>query len=238
MSGGAYAALSGMQTRLNELDRIASDLANVNTSGYKTERAATVAAERDFSVALQSAVDAGAGVSTTDMRPGRITRTSMALDVAIDGPGFFAVETPHGIRYTRGGSLTRQPDGTLSTSDGEPLLDEKNKRIKMGTGNTTIDADGTVHAGETVAGRIAVWNLEERDLIRESGSRFRAVPGARPQRSDSVLIPGALEQPNVSMERRMTSLVELRRSFETLQKGMSVLMNDVDARAIVELGRR
>lgn len=238
MSGGAYAALSGMQTKLAELDRIASDLANVNTAGYKTERAAPYAAERDFATTLQSAVDATSGGATTDMRSGAITRTGGPLDVAIDGAGFFAVETSSGVRYTRSGNFTKGADGTLTTPNGEPVLDATGKRIKLGQGAVTIEADGTVRVGEAAAGKIALWRLKERDLIRESGARFRPVIGVKPEASDAVLMPGAIEHANVSMERRMISLVSLMRNFEALQKGMSVLMNDVDARAIVELGRR
>ena len=115
MSGGAYSAMSGMQARIAELDRIASDLANVSTAGYKTERTATFAAERDFAAALASAVDVAAGGTRTDHTPGAITSTGRTLDVAIDGDGYFAIETPQGVRYTRSGNFTRRADGTLST---------------------------------------------------------------------------------------------------------------------------
>jgi flagellar basal-body rod protein FlgF len=238
MPGGAYAALSGMQTRLNELDRIATDLANIYTAGYKTERMTTFASERDFTVALQSAVDAAAGASKTDLRPGTITGTGRNLDVAIDGEGFFAIETPLGVRYTRSGNFTRSADGSLTTVDGERVLDVEGKPIKIGRGALTIEPDGAVRVDESVAGRIAVWTLAPQDLVRESGSRFRAVPGAKTERSQAVLVPAALEQANVSMIGRMSSMIEVSRSFEALQKGISVLMNDIDARAIVELGRR
>jgi flagellar basal-body rod protein FlgF len=238
MSGGAYAALSGMQTRLGELDRIASDLANISTAGYKTERTATFAAERDFAFELQSAVDVAAGGTKTDLRPGTITTTGRNLDVAIQGEGFFGVETAAGIRYTRSGNFTRRADGLLTTIDGDPVLDQENKKIKLGAGTLAIDGDGTVRVADAAAGRIQVWRIDEKDLIRETGSRFRPVPGVKPTRSDAVLVPGALEQANVSMVDRMATLTEVTRGFEALQKGISVLMNDIDSRAIVELGRR
>ena len=238
MPGGAYAALSGMQTKLGQLDRIATDLANINTAGYKTERTTAFASERDFILTLQSAVDAAAGVSKTDMRSGTIASTGRNLDVAIDGEGFFAIETPLGVRYTRSGNFTRSADGSLSTVDGEQVLDAEGKRIKLGRGALTIESDGAVHVDESVVGRIAVWKIAPQDLVRESGSRFRAVEGAKRERSQAPLVPESLEQANVSMVGRMSSLVEVSRSFEALQKGISVLMNDVDGRAITELGRR
>src|SRR5436190_8886601 len=123
MPGGAYSALSGMQARLADLDRLASDIANVGTSGYKTERAATVAAERpSFRTALDSAVDVTSGSTRLDFRPGTIGTTGRDLDAAIEGQGFFAVTTAGGERYTRNGSFLRRHDGVLTAGDGSPLV--------------------------------------------------------------------------------------------------------------------
>lgn len=238
MSGGAYSALSGMMSRLSELDRIASDLANVNTAGYKTERSSTFASERDFATQLQSAVDVAAGGTKTDLRPGTINTTGRNLDVAIDGPGFFAVETEQGTRYTRSGNFTRRADGLLTSVDGEPVLDEAGKRIKLGTGRLSIDAAGAITVDDVQVAKLQLVQIEEKDLVRESGSRFRPMNGVKPAKSDSPMIPGSLEQANVSMVDRMVTLTEVSRNFEALQRGISVLMNDVDQRAIMELGRR
>ena len=125
MPGGAYSALSGMRTRLDELDRLAADLANVSTVGYKTERSAKTASERDeFALALESAVDVAMSGKKIDFRPGIIATTGRDLDVAIDGSGFFAIQTAAGERYTRNGSFSRRADGTLTTSSGDPVLGE------------------------------------------------------------------------------------------------------------------
>jgi flagellar basal-body rod protein FlgF len=239
MPGGAYSALSGMQSRLESLDRIAADLANIGTAGYKTERNTRFAAERDFSAMLESAVDVTSGGTRTDLKPGAITSTGRSLDVAIDGSdGFFAIETGGGVRYTRSGNFTRRPDGVLATVDGEPVLDPQHKRIRLGTGTLRIDADGSIASDDAPVGKIQLWKIDEKDLIRESGSRFRVAPNMKPAVSDAVLVPGSLEQANVSMVDRMAMLTEVSRSFEALQKGISVLMNDIDARAISELGKR
>jgi flagellar basal-body rod protein FlgF len=238
MPGGAYSALSGMQTRLQSLDRIAADLANVNTVGYKTERTTRFVAPRDFSTMLDAAVDVTSGGSRTDLTPGSITNTGRNLDVAIQGRGFFAIQTSAGIRYTRSGNFTRRSDGILSTVDGDPVLDEKNKSIKLGNGTLAIDSNGTISSGDTPVGRIPVWNIEEQDLVREGGSRYAMAEGVTPTASDAVLVPNSLEQANVTMVDRITMLTDTTRSFEALQKGLSVLMNDVDARAISELGKR
>jgi len=239
MSGGAYSALSGMLTRIGELDRLASDLANVGTAGYKTERAARVASERDgrFRLALDSAVDVTDGERRVDFRAGSLATTGRDLDLAIDGQGFFVVSTPNGQRYTRNGSFTRRADGLLTTAEGEAVLGEGGQ-IRLGPGKITIDQDGTIRTGETVAGRLRVVEFNETSIERESGARFRAVPGATPRPATGKVLGGALEQANVGVVDRMVALTEIKRSFEALQRGATVLMNDIDGRAINELGRR
>jgi len=239
MSGGAYSALSGMRTRLEELDRIAADLANVGTAGYKTERAGVVTMERDgFGAALDTAVDVMEGGKKVDFTPGVIASTGNALDVAIDGRGFFAIQTPAGVRYTRNGSFTRRADGLLTTSQGEAVLNDVGNDIRLAVGPVSIDGNGSVRVGNTVAGKIQVVDFAPADLVRETGSRFRAIVGAEPQPFEGALVGGAVEQSNVSMVDRMAALTEVSRGFDLLQRGVTTLMNELDQRAISELGKR
>lgn len=240
MSGGAYSALSGMRTRLEELDRLAFDLANVSTAGYKTERLAKRASDRnEFATALESAVDVVAAEAKIDFSPGTMATTGRDLDVAIDGPGFFEIETAAGMRYTRNGSFQQRSDGTLVTAEGEPVMGEGGP-ITLAAGPVSIAPDGTVKSGTAVVGRLRVVEFASgKDLIRQSGSRFRALPGAEPNEVETTkVIAGTIEQANVSVVDRMAALTELSRGFEALQRGVSVLMNELDGRAISELVRR
>lgn len=212
MSGGAYSALSGMRTRLEDLERLASDLANVNTSGYKTERSATAAAERErFLAALDSAVDVVGAGTRVDVRPGTMTTTGRELDAAIEGPGFFEVDTPGGPRYTRSGSFSRRSDGVLTTMDGHPVAGD-NGEIRLAPGaSVSIDADGTVRSGTTVAGRLKIVDFDDpTTLIRESGARFRATAPPKAA-ADARTVGGALEQSNVSVVDRMAALTAVSR---------------------------
>ena len=239
MSGGAYSALSGMRTRLEELDRLAFDLANVSTAGYKTERMAKMASDRDqFATALEAAVDVVGAGTKVDFKPGTIATTGRDLDAAIEGSGFFEIETARGLRYTRNGSFHRRSDGVLTTAEGEPVMGESGE-ISLGTAAVSIGPDGTITSGNAVVGRLRVVEFaSEQDVIRESGSRFKALTGAEPTEVEAKVIGGALEQSNVSVVDRMAALTELTRGFEALQRGVSVLMNDLDSRVISELGRR
>jgi flagellar basal body rod protein FlgG len=228
-----------MRTRLEQLDRLASDLANISTAGYKSERASSEASRREsFSATLDSAVDVVRGGSRTDFKSGAIAATGRDLDVAIDGRGFFVIDTPAGERYTRNGSFSRSSDGVLINADGETVLGDSGE-ITLGKGQVTVEEDGTIRNGTAVVGHLKIVEFgSESDLVRESGSRFRAVPGADSNPSTAKVIGGSLEQSNVSVVDRMAALTDLTRGFEGLQKGVSVLMNDIDSRAISELARR
>jgi flagellar basal-body rod protein FlgF len=238
MPGGYYVALSGMKTRLATLDRVASDIANSSTAGYKAERTTTEQSDRpSFENTLQSAIDVAAGPTRVDVRAGAVVSTGRTLDVAVDGNGFLALDTPAGPRYTRNGRLERRGDGVLVTGEGDPVQGASGP-IKIGEGPVSIDPDGTVRSGGAVAGMLKVVAFDSTaSLERETGYRFKSADTPRAV-AQPMLKTASLEQSNVSIVNAVTDLTSVTRSFETLQKAMSVLMNDVDGRAIAELGRR
>jgi flagellar basal-body rod protein FlgF len=240
MAGGEYTALSGLRARIEQLDRLAADIANVGTAGYKAERTTSVAAERPtFAATLQTAIDVAPGPGRADLRPGPLQPTGRDLDFAIDGRGFFVIDTAAGPRYTRNGQFTRRADGTLTTLDDLPVLGESGP-IRLGPGAVTLDADGTLRAGGLAAGRLRVVDFgADVVLARESAGRFRAPDGVQPEeRPPAVIRARSLEGSNVSLVERMAQLTEVARGFEALQRGISILMNEVDGKAIAEFGRR
>lgn len=239
MPGGAYSALSGMRMRLDDLDRLAADLANAGTAGYKTQRTSTEEARRAFASALDSAIDVTHGGHKTNFLPGTIASTGRDLDMAIEGPGFFEIETPGGTRYTRAGNFKVQADGVLTTMDDMPVVGDGGE-IQLPEGPVMVTADGTIRVGQTIAGKVKVVTFENQaGLVRESGTRFRAPDGLEATEvEDARIFARSLEQSNVSVVERVAVMTEVSRAFEALQKGISVLMNDIDGRAITELGRK
>jgi len=239
MPGTNYVALSGLRARVDELDRLASDLANSGTTAYKGERGITASAERDsFNRSLQSAIDTTFAGRRLDTSDGSLAPTGRPLDVAIQGDGFFVVGTPAGPRYTRNGHFAVDSDKQIVTEDGYPVLGA-NGPIVLGDGEIRVDGDGTIWAAQTKAGQLQVVTFEHpRDLGRDQASRLRAdgqtpTPVAAPR-----IAAGSLEQSNVNVADRLADLTTLSRGFEALQKSLSVLINDVDGRAIDQLGRR
>jgi flagellar basal body rod protein FlgG len=240
VSGIQYVALSGLRARMDELDRLASDIANVGTAGYKGEREARAAAARDeFGDVLQTAIDTTFGGKRLDTTTGAIAPTGRDLDVAVEGPGFFVVSTGAGPRYTRNGHFTINAARQLTADDGALVQGEGGQPITLGTGETRIDADGTVWAGDQRAGRISVVEFADpRGLVQESASRLRADGQTAVAAAKTAVHGGALEESNVSVAERLAELTTVSRGFEALQKAISMVMNDVDGKAIDQLGRR
>lgn len=238
MAGGHYVALSGMRTRLDELDRLASDLANVGTAGYKAERTGHRNVPRPaFDRALETAIDASLGERRLDVRPGAIEPTGRALDVAIEGGGYLAVDTPAGPRYTRNGHLNRAADGSLVTADGA-VVRGVDGPLKVGEGELRIESDGSVVSDGVAVGRLALVQFGNPGaLVRESGALLKTDETPTAVTTPTVRT-GSLEQSNVSVVDRVAELTAVNRSFQALQKAVSVLMNDVDGRAIDTFGRR
>ena len=239
MSGSYYVALSGMHAGLEALDRLATDLANASTVGYKAERGTTAQADRpDFGILLHSAIDVTDGPTRVDLRPGDITSTGRDLDAAIEGPGMFAVNTPAGTRYTRTGKLSVRADGVLTASDREVVGDD-GKPIMVGPGAVKIEADGSVSIAGAVVGKMKIVEFKQPELLVRKGPDLFSAEGQSPVApTESAVKSGALEQSNVSVVGRMTELISVSRNFGTMERALSLLANDVDLKAITELGRR
>lgn len=239
MAGGHYVALSGMRSRLDELDRLSADIANAGTSGYKTERTTDAQADRPrFAAVLQTAIDVMPAARKLNVSSGPINTTGRDLDVAIEGAGFFVVQTAGGPRYTRNGRFTVGAAGTLVTEDGAPVLGEQGP-ITLTPGEVSVDADGSIRSGQSVVGKLSVVQFgDPTRLIRESGATFRS-DGQDPAPATAVSVKGgALEESNVSVVERVAELTTVTRSFEALQKALTLMMNDIDGRAVDQLGRR
>lgn len=238
MAGAQYIALSGMRSRLDALDRLASDIANADTAGYKAERTTDAQASRPrFETLLQTAIDVAPGARRLDTSAGAINPTGRDLDFALEGEGFFSVQTPAGTRYTRNGHFSVTADGRLTTADGHAVLGAAGP-ITLGPGKVGVDEDGTIQVGGAPAGRLAIVQFDDAgQLTREAGALVRSDAAPEPTTATKVK-GGALEESNVSVIQRVAELTNVTRTFEALQKALSVMLNDVDGRAVEHLGRR
>ncbi|HEX9662271.1 MAG TPA: flagellar hook basal-body protein, partial [Candidatus Binatia bacterium] len=146
MDAAMYKALSGAIVQMRKLEVASQDLANVNTSGYKGQRLAfnEVLAAR-LPAETRSGGFVAVGDQRTDFLQGHLQGTGNPFHLAIDGDGYFVVETPRGERYTRSGGFTMSADGTVITPQGEPLLGEGGP-IQVPDGKMIVGLDGTVRS--------------------------------------------------------------------------------------------
>ena len=185
MDRSLYIMASGMLTELARQDRIANDLANASTPGYKR----TVATQHAFGdILLQSrrtggpVGDVGLGVeeagSRVDLTQGALRMTDEPLDVALDGDGFFSVATANGVRYTRDGQFRVDAEGKLVTAIGDAVLGTNGKAVVVGTSDKpTIGTDGTVEVGGKASA--SSRSRRSRTRPRSTAASSRAAPPAR-----------------------------------------------------------
>ena len=243
MSSGLYAAGAGLLARSEALDVSAANLANAGTAGYRAER------DEFRSVllgpeALDSQLDATLnnfgvlGGSRLDLGQGELTPTGNPLDLAVEGDGFFAIQTKQGVRYTRDGQFERAQDGTLTTQAGEPVLDAKDQPIRIPAGEIGVGTDGAVSVNGAVAGKIALFTFSSGDaLTAEGGNRYAASAGVKPAAGTGAVRQGELEGANQSAIAGSLNLVLMQRQAEMMQKAVSMFSNDLDKTASEDLPR-
>ena len=247
MDSGLYAAYTGLLARTQALDTAANNLANAGTNGFRAQRdyfrgvlASGLQAYEQGSQVGSSINGFGVlGGSSADFGQGPMVTTANPLDVALNGSGFFAVQTAQGVRYTRDGAFTRSTEGQLQTSLGEPVLDAAGKPITMPSGPVEISATGTLSAAGGVVAQLGVFDFgaADRDLVMQGANRFMAPDGATPGTGSAQVKQGAIEGANQDAVHGTMQLVLVQRQAEMMQKALSVFDNGFDKTAAEELGR-
>ncbi len=237
MDAAIYATLGRQSGLMREMQVVANNIANLSTSGYR--RQGVVFAEH------VSRMDAGASLSMAhatgrhiDLRQGGLTRTGGAFDLAIQGEGFFLIETPDGQALTRSGSFTPNAEGELVTMDGNRVLDAGGAPLFVppGAGPVAIGTDGTLSAGGQPIGQVGLWQpVDPKDLIHRSGTLFAADGGVEPAEG-ATLMQGFLEDSNVNPVSEIARMITVQRAYEAGQAFLD--REDSRVRGVIQaLGR-
>lgn len=241
-SSGYYAALTGLVARTQALDTAAGNLANTQTPGYRAER------EYFRSVLLgQDALDSQLGHTVNNfgllggdmlnMSQGAINQTGNPLDLAIEGQGFFEIQTANGVRLTRDGSFHRSANGTLVTGRGEPVLDANGKPIVMPPGEVSVGANGSVSvAGGAVATVGVVSFTPGVKLQAEGANRYVAPQSAKAiPAKDASVHQGAIEAANQDVIQGTLDLIVMQRQAEMMQKALTTFHTEFNKFATEDL---
>lgn len=223
-----YTALSGAKQILDQQAAVSNNLANASTPAFRAQvnlfRAVPVVGQEAPTRAFTLASTPG-----VDMKAGPLTYTGRALDVALQGNGWLAVQTPDGGEaFTRAGSLQVSQDGQLQTSTGLPVLGDGGPIAIPPGATVSIGTDGTVTArgpGETAnglaqIGKLRVVSATSDTIARGDDGLFRLRPGAQaPQQDANVrVVAGALEGSNVNPVEAMVDMIANARRFEMQMK--------------------
>jgi len=243
--GALHVARTGLDAQSFKMQVIANNLANVNTTGFKRDRAnfetlsyqmmtqpgATASADNRYATGLNLGTGVQlAGTSRIDTQ-GTFATTGNALDMAIDGAGFFQVQLPDGrTGYTRAGNFERAQDGTIVTSDGKPLIPQI--QVPEDATALSVGSDGTVSAsvpGQADAvelGRIEVARfanpsglqaIGDNMLVETTASGTPQV-GAAGEEGRGSLRGGMLEGSNVNVVEELVDMIETQRAYEVNSK--------------------
>lgn len=241
MDAISASAASGMRARMESLEMLANNLANVETGGFK--------ADREY-FSLYTGDDATADPQTgdvltlpvveshwTDFAQGNFIATANPLDLAIDGDGLFAVQTPSGVRYTRNGSFRIGSTGLLTTADGNPLRAQDGGTITLDP-TTAVDVlpDGTVQQNGQPLGQLQLVSFDRSKMDKFGANYFVPVDGTQGTPATGVVVQRKLEQSNVGAAESSVRLVAIMRQFEMLQKAMNIA-NELNRAAIEQVAK-
>jgi flagellar basal-body rod protein FlgF len=241
MDAISISAASGMRARMESLELLANNLANVETGGFK--------ADREF-YSLYSSIDATPDPVTgqvatlpvieshwTDLAQGDLKVTGNPLDFAVDGEGLFAIQTPQGIRYTRNGNFRISQTGQLTNGEGYPVLSRAGTPVVLRQ-ELPVEAqpNGVLQQPGQAPVQLNLVAFDPRAISKEGHNYFAAVAGATPRTAGGTVHQGSLEASNVAAPESAVRLVAIMRQFEMLQRAASI-GNELNKRAMEEIAR-
>lgn len=216
MDNAGYTTLTRQSGLMREMQAVANNIANASTTGFRKEGvvfAEYVSALDGEAPSLSMATALGRKI---DLTQGALSQTGGTFDFAIQGEGFFLIETPDGEKLTRAGSFTPNAEGELVTPDGYRLLDGGGTPVFVppDARAVSLGSDGTMSVDGRPLAQIGLWLPENPiDLIHESGVLFRAENGTVPAEAATIL-QGYLEDSNVEPITEIARMIEVQRAYE------------------------
>jgi flagellar basal-body rod protein FlgF len=242
MENAQLISLSRQIALQRQMDVVANNIANMNTTGFKAEQllfeeyAMPVARDSDFPALSDQPLSFVQDWSTVhDLAPGAILQTGNPLDVALQGEGFLAVQTDDGEMWTRAGSLQVNADGLLVDPSGRAVLGEGGE-IRFGAEETgiMIDSNGNVSTDAGAKGRLRIVEFANpQELARVGDNLFSG--GTPIAATQTRVVQGAVEKSNVSGVAEMTEMIRVQRAYQSLAS-LVQRQDDIRRSAIQKLG--
>ena len=219
MENTIFIGLSRQMALRRQMDVVANNMANMNTTAYK----------RQTVLFQEYLVDAGTDGETSyvidyglarDITEGRLEKTDNPFDLAITGPGYLVVETEEGPRYTRNGRLHLNEEGVLVASSGDPVLGQDGSEVVISSADGAIEiaADGTISTLLGVIGRLDLVTFENSQALQPGAAGLYSTEETPIPATDARIRQGLLERSNVEPIVEMTNMINVLRSYQSSQK--------------------
>jgi flagellar basal-body rod protein FlgF/flagellar basal-body rod protein FlgG len=228
MDSGFYAACTGLLAKTDALDLTASNMANLGTTGYKAQMEFYSSLEasmgnRRLSPLNQAVNDYGVlGGTAVDLKTGEFQKTGNDLDLAVEGSGFFVIQTPEGTRYTRNGNFHTDAAGRLLTATGDQVMGEEGP-VELPSGAITISSDGTISQQGAVVAQLKFVTFKPGTSLTPEGNSYYQAPAESEQPADDPrLSQGMLEGSNLNPVGAAVSLITLQRHAQLLEQALSI----------------
>ncbi len=241
MENAQLVSLSRQIALQHQMDVVANNIANINTTGFKSsdilfeDYLMPVARDNDFA-GLDRQVHFTQDWSTMhDMSPGSVEQSGNPLDVALMGDGFLTVETGAGTRYTRSGALAINAEGTLVDLNGNAVLGSSGP-INFDESDTdiTIGTDGTVATNNGSKGKLAIAQFTDPQILAREGDNYFSGPAGDAPVTTRIM-QGAIEKSNVSGVTEITTMIRVQRAYQSLASLMQK-QDELRSGAIQRLG--
>lgn len=216
MSNSVYAMLTRQTGLMKEMGLVANNVANLSTSGFRAEGVIFTEHVKNLEGPQGSLSMASAAAHLTDLTQGGLRQTGGQLDLAVEGEGFFQVETPAGLRLTRNGAFFATPEGDMVTADGYRVLDAGGAPVflPLDAGEIVVAPDGTLSADGNPVAQIGLFTVENvADLTRDDGVSFAPEGPVLPVETPRIL-QGFLEASNVDPVLEIARMIEVQRGYE------------------------
>ena len=224
MENPLYIGLSRQVALRRQLDVVANNIANMNTAGFRGERMLFEAAMERGGMKPSDKIAFTIDRATfTDFTAGGLKPTDNPYDVALDGDGWFQVQTPDGPRYTRDGRMRRDVDGQLVNANGFPYLDDNQQPIVIPADRSRMEigTDGLVSADNEMIARLRVVRFESPQALAQTGDMLFDAGDAQPLPApDARIVQGKVEQSNVQAIAEMSRMMELTRDYQSVTRMM------------------
>jgi flagellar basal-body rod protein FlgF len=241
MDSGYYAACTGLVSRMQAMDTIANNLANASTAGYRAEKnifSSVLASANGAPNSLLNQAINNYGVlggTTLDFSQGALQKTGNDLDMALEGSGFFVVQTANGPMYTRNGSFQVSAKRQLITSTGDAVMGEKGV-ITLPPGPVSISSDGTISQNGAILGKVKVVDFTAGTDVTSAGGNYYSAPATSVVAATNTEVrQGAVESSNVNPVSGMVELITAQRQAEMMQRALSMFNSEIDKTATQDL---